>query len=56
METNSKAFDQSCLGERTPQNPNHLRYMYDVFSSSIDKEGNKMVRELNKIVAYEMTD
>lgn len=40
----------------TSQNPNHLRYMYDVFSSSIDKEGNKMVKDCNKIVAYQMTD
>ena len=48
----AKLFDQTCLGERTIQNPNHLRFMYDVFSDSIDKEGNKMVKELNKVVAY----
>ena len=30
--------------------------MYDVFSDSINKEGGKMVKDLNKVVAYQMTD
>ena len=48
----AKKFDQSCLGEITDTNPNHLRNMYDVFSSTLEQEGTEMVQELNKIVAY----
>ena len=52
----AKLFDQNCLGEITPQNKNHLRHMYDAFSDCIDKEGPNMVRDLNRVVAYQMTD
>ena len=44
------------LGERTKLNSNHPRRMYDYFGSTLDKHGAKMVKDCNKVVAYEISD
>jgi hypothetical protein len=55
--SNRIQYDLSVLGEiGNESNPNNLRDMYDGFTNVMQKHGESMVKNLNRVVAYELTD
>ena len=50
-------YDISVAGEIGPEGkPNNLRDMYDGFTNVVAKHGENMVKSMNKVIAYELTD
>ena len=54
---NRITYDISVAGEiGNESKPNNLRDMYDGFTNVMKKHGESMVKNLNKVVAYQLTD